>query len=274
MIHAIENGKVPTRFLDGEESLMCEDTLTSVVIERLIYLGGAVWAKLLSKSAVHPNWNRSIDPGEIQSIEFWPSWSFDGRRIEPDCLIRFRSLDLIIEAKRWDGMPQQYMDQWKRELQAYRLSISNHANRVAFLALGGHQSIDHESIEVRWSKLVESTDIFAVTTEFYLLEESWEGLWSRLGSIKSELPDMNRFGASQIFEDIRAGMELHGIRVVPPAWFGTLPTMLSTLRIANKREVINLSNAEQHLSFSKTAIRSWDQLIRDMQINLECVSRM
>ena len=74
--------------------------------------------------------------------KFWPHWSPDdtsnSNYVEPDVFMRFRSFDLIIEAKRNDDKTSQLSDQLKNELIAYEKKYGKEKN-IYIIALGGNR---------------------------------------------------------------------------------------------------------------------------------------
>src|ERR1700732_5022612 len=126
MLNAILNGKKYGTGLEGiqisEEFVGAEDTLTSTVFERLLYLPDESIITILFSPNV---WVNPLDkvPQEINDHEFWPWWKpttiiatdgldtaedgacgsgvtiQDQKFIQPDLVIKFDDRVLIIETK-------------------------------------------------------------------------------------------------------------------------------------------------------------------------------
>lgn len=87
---------------------LCEDTLTAGVFDTLLLLPHEVFWKILTNAPKESFLPKSCEP--IEKYEFWPKWnsSETGNAcfVEPDLFLRFKSFDVIIEAKRWDFVGQ------------------------------------------------------------------------------------------------------------------------------------------------------------------------
>lgn len=124
---------------DPERISALEDPLTSAVFERLSYLEPPeAW------SLLHAAWEGTdrarlpdAPPAGVPEWSFWPSLSpgaggSNARRVEPDVLVTWGDLALVIEAKHQGA---QYEAQWVEEVRAVR---SCHAGkRVVLVAVGG-----------------------------------------------------------------------------------------------------------------------------------------
>lgn len=112
---------------------LCEDSKTSTVFEILSLFPNNILWDILCKSAEIKD---DINPGEFRDIQFWPKWNSFGTSnsqfVEPDVLIEFSELNVIVEAKINNSNPQNE-SQWQNEISAY----SNHTwkNRPSFLLI-------------------------------------------------------------------------------------------------------------------------------------------
>lgn len=166
MLYAIQHNKAGRNFNNQEINWRqlfksSEDSLTSMVFERLFYLPHELFWNILTNSCYGnelPNFS-----GPIEIKEFWPNWDASNTsnivKVEPDVFIRFRQFDLIIEAKRWD-YNQQSKDQWNNEIVAYKNEYGEDKKKLFFIALGGlydNVTENHEGIEVikcRWNRIL------------------------------------------------------------------------------------------------------------------------
>jgi hypothetical protein len=162
MIHAIKHKKVSREIFKGNE-----DSLTSSIFERLMYLPQELVHYILEKALYDtiPN----FDFHQFESIEFWPRWNSENttnsKSVEPDIFIRTTEHDLIIEAKRYDSK-QQYNGQWKNEIQAYYNEYDEDSKPLIFIALGGIHSTQTKTEEVSGHeiKIVKCTWIRILNT--------------------------------------------------------------------------------------------------------------
>ena len=77
-------------------------------------------------------------------MAFWNSeHTTNSNRVEPDVFFRFKELDVIIEAKRYDDH-QQSSSQWENEVQGYLNEYKDDNKDVILIALGG---INTEAVE-------------------------------------------------------------------------------------------------------------------------------
>lgn len=114
---------------------ICEDSKTSTVFEILTLFPNDVLWDILCKSAMIKD---DINPGEFRDIHFWPKWNSSGtynsQFVEPDVLIEFSKLNIIVEAKINKSNPQNIL-QWQNEILAY----TNHSwKKYLLIAVGGN----------------------------------------------------------------------------------------------------------------------------------------
>ena len=118
----------------------CEDSLTAAIFTHLLHLPAELFWKIL-RSACYEFDQLPDQPGELVKVDYWPKWDATGTHpnqyyVEPDVFIRFRTFDLIVEAKRWDR-PMQDQEQWQRELIAWSNEYGEAQRFVKMIALGG-----------------------------------------------------------------------------------------------------------------------------------------
>jgi hypothetical protein len=138
MLNAVLNRKTQGIFRQDYtgEFAGYEDSLTATVFERLFYLSRPRQEAIVD-TLLQDSWLtvRAADLGTLQAYEFWPRWpTLEGGITEPDIYVQFERADLIVEAKRWD-VPQQYFEQWAREIKARPPERSGWP--LLLLAIGG-----------------------------------------------------------------------------------------------------------------------------------------
>lgn len=126
-----------------------EDPKTSAVFENLMLLPDGVFCSVL-QGACYDKENQLPGLGELMHYQFWPEWRMKGddgerHRVEPDLFLRFRNMDIIVEAKLYEHVGQE-VDQWKREIAAYRQTIGG-VKEVALLAVGGNVGFKNRTID-------------------------------------------------------------------------------------------------------------------------------
>lgn len=130
----------------------CEDSLTASVFSHLLHLPTEIWWGILRAAAYTDQ--LPVHPGEPEKIDFWPKWDSErttnSRYVEPDLFFRFKSLDLIIEAKRWDKEMQNSV-QWRNQVTAYANEYRGDGEKreLRMIALGGLWSSIDAQVTVR-----------------------------------------------------------------------------------------------------------------------------
>lgn len=215
MLNAIICGKKYGSGLAGidlrEEFSGSEDILTATIFERLFYLDDPRAIGILLSEQI---WTLSSPyrPFVIQAILFWEKLSFAGRGIEPDCVIIFDDLILVVEAKRWDYRDQQEPSQLAKE---YCAAIQAYPNKkIALLAIGG---MVNDRIETK-KRLEEQIRVEIIKSNICdknlnFSSTSWANFFS---VITKELSDTS--AGRRILNDIQHCFNLHGISSDPPAW--------------------------------------------------------
>ncbi len=251
LLNAILHGKRRGYFEDSETGVIqcngSEDLLTASVFERLSYLSDntleCFYRSVLSLSGIQITDNSL---SHMEKCAFWPSWYIGQRRIEPDCFCCFDDFDIIIEAKRWDNLQQQYFEQWNDELTAYG-NLPTAKRRVIFFAVGGLDQVflkNLESIRAKFCMLSSKMEVI-------LVAQSWGGIWKVLKQAYSVCaPNEQR-----ILTDIYNAIKFHGIKVDDPVWLADLAIIIQDQAYSIKLELgTAFSNAEQ------SGQNNWDNL--------------
>ena len=180
-----------------------EDLLTAAVWTRVSYLPSALIRELLMSTfpALEELLNAA---GEFDRIEFWPRLpaveASGGRHVEPDALLHFEKLHVIVEAKRDDSELQKLV-QWESEIAAYRESHPP-GELVALIAIGGLG-------DVREAALLaprRQADVAAASVP--VGATSWANLMGEVAKLAGSpgVPGHCR----RILDDVLRAMELHG----------------------------------------------------------------
>ena len=203
MIHAIKHNKVKRTIFKGNE-----DSLTSSIFERLMYLPQELVHYILEKSLYDAI--ADFDFYQFESIEFWPRWNStdtsNSKSVEPDLFIRTTKHDLIVEAKRHDAK-QQYRGQWANEVQAYLNEYEDDAKPLLFIALGGIHTTETEKIVVKG-------------IEIKIIKCTWSRILNTISELHFQL-ESNAYltnatkAQSKILEDMILCFALFGFSTAP-----------------------------------------------------------
>ncbi|CAB3794534.1 hypothetical protein [Paraburkholderia fynbosensis] len=180
-----------------------EDLLTSLVFERVSYLSddavSAFWTALLPET-VRP-------VGRIERVEFWPRFELEGSLIEPDLLLVTEAALVVVEAKRWDQMDQQYATQVAREIQAV-LKAEPLAGelRLIMLLVGGRQDTSPASTSAFESLVHEQLVGEQLSDEIEVHAVKWLDTLEAFGAIALTHP-----GYQRMRDDVEAGLRFHGL---------------------------------------------------------------
>jgi hypothetical protein len=124
---------------------ICEDSLTASVFGVLQYLPSDTFWRILKNSLLENK--LPYVAGEIKDIQFWPSWNPEGSkniiRVEPDVLIRFHEIDVILEAKRYDAN-QQSIHQLNNQIIGYFNMYNEENKKLYYIQIGGLHSLQDE----------------------------------------------------------------------------------------------------------------------------------
>jgi hypothetical protein len=221
-----------------------EDFLTAAVFTRLSYLPSKVLWRVVLASAkpLSPAFALPEDAGPLTSPpQFWPRWPLklvsgheqpgriDASLVkEPDVFLQFEHLDLVVEAKRYDGQGQN-PDQWAAEVAACLERERDPETDVPvwLLAIGG---VDRA--EAVYASAVE---IFGGRygyrdTPLRIAACSWATLLTKV--IEAGKKETGaRPGVNHIIQDIEAVLSFHGFR--NPRWVADLasPEVISLRHI-------------------------------------------
>lgn len=220
MLAAILNGKRRGTGFAGKRLALnglegAEDVLTATIFERLGYLPESILAEFLSLLLGVEEPIGTLD----KPLLFWPSWTLDGRRVEPDVVLYGSNRTLLIEAKRYDDIPQQHALQLARELLAGKESGDLGTNPV-LLTIGGLQDYSEKETEALYQQIDKA--LGCSTIDYELSCRSWyqvyRALWAAIDNAdKDVLPGLQR-----LLTDIAATYEWHGLRTQAPRWLGQL----------------------------------------------------
>ncbi|MEM5299077.1 hypothetical protein VSR82_32745 [Burkholderia sp. JPY481] len=180
-----------------------EDLLTSLVFERVSYLTddalSAFWAALLPAD-VRPF-------GRIESIEFWPRLELNGGFVEPDVVLVTESALVVVEAKRWDQMDQQYSPQVAQEILAVAKTEPLAKDLpLVLLLVGGRQDTSPEAtlaFEALVQKQLVGEQVFS---EVEIRAVKWADMLNAFAAIAHLHP-----GYQRMRDDVAAGLSFHGL---------------------------------------------------------------
>ena len=191
--------------------------MTAVVFGRLAYLPVPIWWRLLKKAAV-PSSTLPEEAGDLEDIQFWPSWylseeaaeHFDQRSVEPDVYLRFSELTVLVEAKRYDSAEMQCSKQLAAEYAAWAASDENDCDAPCIvLAIGGLKRFDAQK------RLYEETQqhlgrLNSVLRSPSLAAIEWSGILTELIRLQESCTLMERCSRN-IVADLIAALDLHSI---------------------------------------------------------------
>lgn len=248
MLQAIISGKAARVSIDGESKSWRElfrtreDLITASVFGRLPYLSDALIRQCVL-DLLGDEGSQMQDIGCFQDITFWPRYhKSENHRsfVEPDVLIEFSGLTLLIEVKPPWG--QQDAVQWKREVRACIHDRIREDVPLCFLALGGHMPPDFGKAILRLEDRFKEEKLRIVLCSWQTLNRSLHGLIAR-----ADRRDL------RILEDQLYALALHGVRVPgrPFTDLNNLPSNLSVEALESWHESLCGSNAVSH---------DWDRL--------------
>ena len=163
MLSAVLHGKklgtgfAGTRLKIGETQ-GAEDVLTASVFERIAYLPNEVFISFIQRL-----FKNKILASPLDEIVFWAGWQ--SRCVEPDVLLIFGGQTIIVEAKRYDNVQQQYAYQLANEIStAYLEGITN----PILLTVGGMSDYKRQNID-NLKKQIDSALQSSLAYSFYLV---------------------------------------------------------------------------------------------------------
>lgn len=228
MIHAIDMGKIDRSHCNNE------DSLTSFIFERLSYLPIELFKEIISKLT-----NCKSDKfGNFKEMQFWPHWNSkctnNENFVEPDVFIRFSEVDVIIEAKRYDGT-QQYEGQWKNEIVGYINEYEQEYNKekLLFVALGDSKNNEKE-IEIKKGNEKYSG-------KYCIYRRKWSLILHEIELLKDK--NTNDYGINNVLNDTILIFQKFGFFV--GEWFKTLDFKEKIADDANKWFINNPINGKK-----------------------------
>lgn len=180
-----------------------EDTKTSTIFGALLLLPDNELRQVLS-SACHGEQSPISSAEQLEEFHFWPKWyktegTSNDSFVEPDVFLRFKSCDVIIEAKLGEQVGQ-YVGQWRNEAQAYHNLYGKEEKPLILIALGGNSSLETEEIEYQGG-----------TATVY--KSSWHHL---LVAVEESQRVQSDKAKERLYQYIYLGFELHGIHSFYP----------------------------------------------------------
>ena len=202
----------------------CEDSLTSSVFERLALLSDEnLWWVLRNACDKQALAAKPLpdNVGKLEKIEFWPSWKpapqleRNNLRVEPDVFLRFKDLDIIVEAKRYDFTQSQKIEQWQNELAAWFQAWFQEFKSdrpVLLLAIGGNTSVG--SCNVKLEHLPQ---------QFRLERLHWEMLRDSVFELSSRFSNDTQL--AYLFDQLDIVFEFFGVSSLKMRWLCNLRSM-------------------------------------------------
>jgi hypothetical protein len=208
-----------------------EDPLTATVFERLAYLPPRLTWNILCRAtkplADGPVLPPDVPPG-APTYSFWPSLrpGVDGRnarRVEPDVLVSWPEILLIVEAKHY-GM--QWAGQWVAQIQAVRDTPEHAGKAIWLIAVGGIVAQEHEA---------QATQVRHEITNPLpgLLALRWEDLHHAIEEFRNSSRASEQVA---ILSDIAAGLDVWGYR--KKTWFSSLRSTEPLVRANESMNVL------------------------------------
>lgn len=218
MLAAVLNGKRRGTGFAGKQLALgelggAEDVLTATVFERLAYLPESVLEAFFYELL-------ALDEpvGAIDDMQFWPSFSWEGQRVEPDVVLYGAERTLLVEAKRNDDGLQQYAYQLARELLA--ASQEGDLQRPVLLTIGGLQDYSNATAEMM-SKQID-IELGSAPVEYQLVCRSWHQVYLALQVAIGTADAGNQPGLRRLMNDIAATYEWHGLRTQAYRWLAQM----------------------------------------------------
>ena len=211
------------KFIDNAR----EDSLTAAVFSHLLHLTSEQFWRILSRAC----YTKKLPdyPGE-PLLNAWPNWkpaeTGNSDRVIPDLFMRFKTFDLIIEAKIADHGTQD-RSQWQRELIAYTNEFGKEKRPVRMIALGGIHSESDEQLHHQWHESTpESGGVSGETHHFNCTVHMcrWSTVLLECQRLKRELEETNKHTPTsrtsadiRILNDLIAFFAAHGYAAL--RWF-------------------------------------------------------
>lgn len=219
MLAAVLNGKRRGSGIAGKHLTLgstqgAEDLLTATIFERLAYLPESILATFFNHLL------QVEEPiGNLSSMEFWPTWSLGGKRVEPDVVLYGSERTLLIEAKRYDDSQQQYATQLANELKA-GWECGFLGDNPLLLTIGGLQDYSQEAVAELRAKINDELDRTSPDYEF--IGRSWHQLYQALEAAIDDANKDTSPGLLRLLDDISSTFEWHGLRTEAIRWLAQL----------------------------------------------------
>ena len=218
MLAAVLNGKRRGTGFAGKQLVLgalegAEDVLTATVFERLAYLPDSLLAAFLDELL-----NLEEPVGVIDDLQFWPSWSLSGQRVEPDVVLYGTERSLLVEAKRYDDGLQQYAQQLARELVAG--TQDGEIQRPVLLTIGGLQDYGEVTAQLLSERI--DAELGELSVEYELVCRSWHQVYLALHAAVTGADADCQPGLQRLLNDIAATYEWHGLRTQAHRWLAQL----------------------------------------------------
>ena len=188
------------------ETQGAEDVLTASVFERIGYLPDDIFIDFINTLFGNRQNISSLD-----TLSFWTRWK--NGSVEPDVVLSCGEQTIIVEAKRYDHIQQQYSQQLAKEIKAaYDEGITN----PILLTVGGMYDYSTKSMDSLKTQ-IDNQLHGALNYTFYAV--SWQQLYHalQLAIDKSQSKSLQR-----LLSDIREAYAWHGIRHQPRQWLGDI----------------------------------------------------
>ncbi len=226
MISAIKHNKVKM-----DSTQYCEDSKTSSVFDALLLLDDQTVYEVLIAS-LHSRFKLDHEPSALLNAYFWPKYSAkdipvnNHYFVEPDIVLEFESLTIIIEAKIGENGGQS-KHQWINEFVTYIRENHPNASPVIMLALGGNWDLD--STETLHSREF-LPDIPNRTCIVYPV--SWFSLFLEVCKLQTQTRQEGR-----IKKYIIDAFKIFNIKNL--AWLGTIP-LCDSAKISKALDILQI----------------------------------
>lgn len=256
MFRAVLHGKVRANFTDLQSGgdwrsfyRSTEDFLTAAVFSRLTYLPAPlIWSVILRASIPVPI-ALPEEAGEFVSCEFWPRWKLttdqESLTKEPDAFMRFRRVNLLVEAKATDNSHQQYPDQWAAEIAAYQSTEDADTSvPVWLLAIGGlGEEPSLRSISTMRDEALHSLNhnYSCPSGQVRLAACSWRKLLDALLDTTKMMDNQAETATTNVIGDLVEILRFHGVR--HSCWLRDLShSLLARYRIGNESSLVTMES--------------------------------
>ncbi|MBX3370108.1 MAG: hypothetical protein KF793_06915 [Nitrospira sp.] len=232
MLHAFLHGKIRTSLDEAEigGNLVerfrdCEDFLTAAVFERLRYLPGDLFWKVLRKAMI-PVGSMPQIVGNLTQSEFWPSWDVsavvnDRKRCEPDVWLSFDSVDFVVEVKRSDDVRSQEAKQLALEWIGFHEQSKERPMWLLMVGGLGEKDVTEFCVQGYYKEILSVLkDSYGKVGNVQLAGTSWQLIAKSLHEVLGD----EQVGANSqiVIEDILAVLQWHDIHWRQFVWLESL----------------------------------------------------